>query len=436
MTVQDSDAGERTLASDIVACARFGATPDGGVTRLAWTPELAAATAWVAEELERLGLDASTDPAGNLIGKWLPTGGSVAPNGSASGSAPPATGPIPTGPVPAGAVMVASHLDTVPNGGAYDGTLGVLCAVEAIRLLRRDGFVPARPVWVGAYMDEEGARFGSALFGSRAFCGGDMTPALTLEDRDGRTLREAIRAYGLDPDRVGDAHAVDELAAYLELHIEQGPVLWREGHRLGLVESIAGVLGFLVTVEGEANHAGTTPMEQRRDALACAGRIGLALRDEARATDALRATVGSIRAWPGAMNVIPGRCTFTVDLRISRPNAFADRQAWLRELVGRIAAEEKLTATVERSYSFDPVELDAGVTAALEEAARGEGVAPHRMVSGAGHDAMVVAQRVPAGMVFVPSRDGVSHSPREWTATEDCELGARVLARAIRALAA
>lgn len=414
MTVQDSGAGERTLATDIVACARFGATSDGGVSRMAWSAELAAATAWVAEELERLGLEAGTDPAGNLIAKWHTTDGS-APAG--------------------GAVMVASHLDTVPNGGAYDGTLGVLCGVEAIRILRREGFVPTRPVWVGAFMDEEGARFGTALFGSRAFVGEDMTAALELEDRDGHTLREAIDAYGLDPARVTDAHAVDELGAYLELHIEQGPVLWREGHRLAVVESIAGVLGFRVTVEGEANHAGTTPMEQRRDALACAGRIGLALREEARSDGALRATVGSIRAWPGAMNVIPGRCTFTVDLRVAPPDVFGDRQAWLESLVHRIAAEEEMRATVVRSYSFDPVELDAGVSAALSEAARAEGVEPHSMVSGAGHDAMVVAQRVPAAIVFVPSRDGVSHSPREWTSTEDCELGARVLARAIRALA-
>jgi hydantoinase/carbamoylase family amidase len=405
-----STPGARTLAHDIVAAARFGATPEGGVSRLAWSPELAEVTRWVAEELEAHGLTTEIDPAGNLIGRWEAGEGA--------------------------AVAAGSHLDTVPNGGAFDGTLGVLCAVEAVRQLRREGFEPSRPIWVVAFMDEEGTRFGTALFGSRAFVGEDLSDALSIVDRGGRTMREAIADYGLDPGRVGDARAVDGVGDYLELHIEQGPVLWRRNERLAVVETIAGVLGYRVTVAGEANHAGTTPMAMRRDALAGGARMVLALREAASTHERLRATVGRIEAGPGATNVIPGTCTFTVDLRVTHADQFAGADRWLRDLVQRIGAEEHLTATVARLYGLDPVAMDPRVIAVIEAAARDEGVEPVRMVSGAGHDAMVIARHARAAMLLVPSRDGISHSPHEWTETADCELGARVLAAALRRLAA
>jgi hydantoinase/carbamoylase family amidase len=409
VTSLPTHAGERTLAGDLAAAAQIGAVPEGGINRFAWTPELVEVTDWVSEELQRLGLEVEIDAAGNLLGRWI---------------APGAT-----------AVMTASHLDTVPNGGAFDGTLGVLCAVEAVRQLRQQDFRPSRPIWVTAFMDEEGTRFGTALFGSRAFCGEDLTEALSIVDRGGGTMREAIASYGLDPDRVGEARAVESVGDYVELHIEQGPVLWKRGLRLAVVETIAGVLGYRVTVAGEANHAGTTPMEMRRDALAGGARMVLALREAASDHNALRATVGRIEAAPGATNVIPGTCTFTVDLRVARAEEFAGADEWLRELVQRIGAEEHLSASAERLYGLDPVAMDSGVTSVIEQAAVAEGVEPLRMVSGAGHDAMVIARHARAGMLLVPSRDGISHSPHEWTATADCELGARVLAGALRALA-
>jgi allantoate deiminase len=408
MSASDVDAGPRTLAGDLVAAARFGATGDGGISRFAWSSELAAVTAWVAEELEALGLEPETDPAGNLIARW------PAPDGAA--------------------VMAASHLDTVPNGGAFDGVVGVLGAVEAVRLLRREGFEPARPVWIGAFMDEEGTRFGTALFGSRAFTGQDVGACLGTRDRDGVTMREAIRDAGLDPDRVADAERVGELAAYLELHVEQGPVLHRSGHQLGVVEAITGVLGFDVTVRGEANHAGATPMDMRRDALVGASRMVLELRRRAQERPELRATVGRIGTLPGAITVIPGQCHFTVDLRPSRIEVFEPAREWFTEMVAAVAAEEGLTAGVECDYALEPTVMDGAVVDAIEAAAVAEGVDPLRMWSGAGHDAMVIARRAPAGLLFVPSRDGISHSPREWTDTADCELGARVLAGAIRTL--
>jgi allantoate deiminase len=399
----------RTLSGDLEAAARIGALDDGGISRFAWTPELREVTQWVAQELERLGLDVETDAAGNLIGRW---------------------------PAPAGkAVMAASHLDTVPHGGRFDGVLGVLGAIEAVRILRRADFEPVRPIWIAAFMDEEGSRFGTALFGSRAFCGQDVSASLDARDADGITMREAMAAQGFDGDRVGEAARVDEVGAYVELHIEQGPVLDARSERVGLVEAICGVLGYRVALDGEANHAGTTPSEMRHDALVGASRVVLALRERAAARPELSATVGRIRALPGGTNVIPGRCEFTVDLRAATAGSFEAEQVWFERMVAEVCAEEGLTSTVDCDYAVPPTPMAPKVTAAIEAAALGEGITPLRMVSGAGHDAMNVGLYAPAGMLFVPSRAGVSHSPDEWTAVEDCELGARVLADALRRLA-
>ncbi|MCW3011356.1 MAG: Zn-dependent hydrolase [Solirubrobacterales bacterium] len=399
----------RTLSGDLEAAARIGALDDGGISRFAWTPELREVTQWVAQELERLGLDVETDAAGNLIGRW---------------------------PAPAGkAVMAASHLDTVPHGGRFDGVLGVLGAIEAVRILRRADFEPVRPIWIAAFMDEEGSRFGTALFGSRAFCGQDVSASLDARDADGITMREAMAAQGFDGDRVGEAARVDEVGAYVELHIEQGPVLDARSERVGLVEAICGVLGYRVALDGEANHAGTTPSEMRHDALVGASRVVLALRERAAARPELSATVGRIRALPGGTNVIPGRCEFTVDLRAATAGSFEAEQVWFERMVAEVCAEEGLTSTVDCDYAVPPTPMAPEVTAAIEAAALGEGITPLRMVSGAGHDAMNVGLYAPAGMLFVPSRAGVSHSPDEWTAVEDCELGARVLADALRRLA-
>ena len=400
---------QRTLAGDLAAAAEIGAAPEGGINRFAWTQELAEVTAWVGDELRRLGLEVEIDAAGNLLGRW----------------------PAPAGP----AVMTASHLDTVPNGGAFDGVLGVLAAVQAIRILREEGFEPARPIWVGSFMDEEGTRFGTALFGSRAFCGVDVSEALEARDAGGVSVAEAMAAQDRDPARIAEAHRVGEVGSYVELHIEQGPVLDTHGERLGVVESICGVLGLRVRLRGETNHAGSTPPEMRRDALAGASRVVVALREETLGRSDLRATVGQIRVAPGGRNVIPGLCEFTVDLRPAVPETFEGLQAWFGELVARIARQERLEPEIRCDYALEPTVMDPDVIAAIEAATREEGVEPFRMMSGAGHDAMLVGRRAAAGMLFVPSRDGISHSPSEWTETADCELGARVLARTLRRLA-
>jgi allantoate deiminase len=393
----------QSLTADLEAASAIGADPRGGVSRFAWTPELARANDWLMERLAELGLEVELDPAGNVLGRWQAGAGE--------------------------AVLLGSHLDTVPNGGRYDGALGVLAALDVVRRLKAEGVRPGRPLWVVSFNDEEGGRFQTGMLGSRAFCGD-----CDLEDWSGRGVPEAMADAGFDFARLAEARGLDGVGAYLELHIEQGPVLERAGIELGVVTAITGMLGFRARFLGEANHAGTTPMELRRDALAGAARAVLALRDEARSRDDMTANVGVITAEPGGFNVVPGAAELTVDVRSPTSDGFARLERFVREAFERIAAEEKLGLELRETHRKEPVPLDPELQERLEEAARAEGATTLRLPSGAGHDAMVLAHHVPAAMLFVPSRGGLSHTPDEFSTPEHCELGARVLARAVRAL--
>lgn len=393
-----------SLAADLEEAARIGAQ-GGGVSRFAWTPELAQANEWLVERLQELGLETEIDTAGNVLGCWEEGEGT--------------------------AVLVGSHLDTVPRGGRYDGALGVLAALEVVRTLKREGVSLRRPLWIVSFNDEEGSRFQTGMLGSRAFIG-DLDP----EDWRRRGVAEAMAAGGFDFERLGEAKAVDRVGAYLELHIEQGPVLEQEGLDLGIVSGIAGLLGFRVRLTGEANHAGTTPMASRRDALTGAARVVLELRDEARSRGDMTANVGILTVAPGGFNVIPGTAEFTIDARAGDADAFARAEKFVRDTLERVAAEEQLQLEVTETHRKPPTPLDPELQELLAQGAAAEGATARSMPSGAGHDAMVLAEHVPAAMLFVPSRAGISHSPDEYTSPEQCELGARVLARAVRALVA
>lgn len=392
-----------SLTTDLESAAQIGSDLRGGISRFAWTPELAEANAWLSERLADLGLEAELDPAGNVIGRWDAVAGK--------------------------AVLVGSHLDTVPCGGRYDGALGVLAALDVVRRLRADGVEPRRPIWVVSFNDEEGARFQTGMLGSRAFSGD-----CDLEDWRRRGVAEAMADAGFDFARLADSRKVDEVGAYLELHIEQGPVLERAGVDLGIVTAITGMLGFRARFLGEANHAGTTPMGLRRDALAGAARAVLALRDEARARGDMTANVGAISAEPGGFNVVPGAAEITIDVRSATPEGFARLEPLVRGELERIASEEELGLEVNETHRKQPVALDPELQDRLEDAAGEEGATTLRLPSGAGHDAMVLAHHVPAAMLFVPSRGGLSHTPDEFSSPEHCEQGARVLARVVRRL--
>ena len=392
-----------SLRADLEAAARIGADERGGVSRFAWTPELEQANAWLMERLAELELSAELDSAGNVLGRWE----------SGEGKA----------------VLLGSHLDTVPNGGRFDGALGVLAALDVVRRLRADGVKPRRPVWVASFNDEEGARFQTGMLGSRAFCG-----ECDLEDWGRRGIPEAMGEAGQDFVRLAEARRVDEVGAYLELHIEQGPVLERGGVDLGVVTAITGILGFRARFLGEANHAGTTPMDHRRDALVGAARAVLALREEARTRDDMTANVGVISAEPGGFNVVPGTAEFTIDVRSPSTERYAELGPFVQETLTAIAADEGLELELAETHRKPPVALDADLQDALEAAAREEGATTLRMPSGAGHDAMVLAHHVPAAMLFVPSRGGLSHTPDEYSSESHCQLGADVLARTVRML--
>lgn len=391
-----------SLAAELEEAARIGAD-EGGVSRFAWTPELAQAHEWLLGRLEALGLETEVDAAGNVIGRWDEGEGT--------------------------AVLVGSHLDTVPRGGRFDGALGVLSALESVRALRKEGAALKRPLWIVSFNDEEGSRFQTGMLGSRAFVGD-----LDLDDWRKRGVGDAMAAAGFNFERLPDARAVDRVGAYLELHIEQGPVLEREGIDVGVVTGIAGLLGFRVRLIGEANHAGTTPMAARRDALAGAARVVLALRKEALKRGDITANVGVLTVSPGGFNVIPGVAEFTVDVRAGGTEVFSSLDELVLETLERVAGEEHLGLEVSETHRKPPTRLDPDLQDLLTESAAEVGATARRMPSGAGHDAMVLAKRVPAAMLFVPSRGGISHSPEEFTAPEHCELGAKVLAHAVRQL--
>jgi hydantoinase/carbamoylase family amidase len=396
------------IAEAIRAAATFGATSNGGVTRFAWSEPLFGVYAWLRERAAEAGFESRLDAAGNLIVIW-----------------DAGQGPV---------LAIGSHLDTVPNGGRYDGALGVLSGLEAMKHLKRRGFQPNRPVWLIAFMDEEGARFKTTMLGSRAFVGEDLQGLSSRRDGDGVTLAEAMRDAGFPFDRLPEARAIERVGEYLELHIEQGPVLEQAGVDVGIVTGISGLRGTRASFKGIAAHSGTTPMHMRRDALAGAARAVLEIRDVAASRDGTLATVGTMNASPGAFNVVPCAAEFNVDIRSIDPGALESSEADLHRLLQRIADEEQLTVSWDRIYELEPLPLDERLIATCELAATEEGASHQRLPSGAGHDAMIIGRHVPAAMLFLPSQAGISHNPVEHTSDEDCERGTRVLARAVERL--
>lgn len=402
------------LARDIDNLNSHNASPGKGVTRLTFTPEYMAAWEYLIEELKKLGAEIKINRAGNLTGR-LP------------GKAPD----LPR-------VMVGSHIDTVLNGGRFDGVVGVAAALEAARVISEEGFPHRHPIEVVVFPEEEGSRFGTILAGSRAWAGKiDQAAFDRLKDKKGLTYAQAMAEAGLvsDDDSLLDPGSVKVM---LELHIEQSVVLESKGLRIGLVEAIAGIKSFLLTVAGVANHAGGTPMDHRQDALQGAAKIISAVEEIVphRAGPHTVATVGYLSCEPGQSNVIPGRVELTVDVRDSDPVLLDKAAADILAAARKVCSERDLTCEIEPRSDTPPIVLAPRVIDILEEKARQLGLEPLRMISGALHDSSVIAQVADGGMVFVPSKAGRSHCPEEETDLEDIELGARVLLEAVKELAA
>ncbi len=403
--------GER-LWDRLTKLSSVGKQGPGGVTRLSFTEEERAAKDLVASFMQEAGLSVREDAVGNLIGRR--------------------EGNNPDAPV----VLVGSHVDSVYNGGNFDGPLGVLAGVEATQTMNERGIVTDHPVEVVAFTDEEGARFSFGMIGSRAMASTLAPEDLRHKDEKGVSIAEAMKGVGLDPDSVGDAaRPPGSVKAYVELHIEQGKLLENENLPAGIVTGIAGPLWLRFALEGEAGHAGTTPMNLRRDSLAAAARIMGCIESEASKTGTTVGTVGQLSLSPGGINIIPGRVEFSLDLRDIDEGVRDRVEQRIVEGAKRLCEERGVELHVEPLQRVAPVPCSEPVIDAARDAFEKLGIDPYILPSGAGHDGMHLADLCPVGMIFVRSRAGISHNPAEWSSKEDCADGARVLYRTVLRLA-
>ncbi len=321
--------------------------------------------------------------------------------------------------------MIGSHIDTVKNAGALDGCYGVLGGLAVIRAFRDAGKLPSRPITVAAFTNEEGVRYQPDMMGSLVCAGGlAIETALDMIGTDGSRLGDELKRIGYAGDILPATVIPHE---YLELHIEQGPILEAEGVLIGVVENLQGISWQKITVQGSANHAGTTPTRLRHDAGWVAASVITFLRDLAVASGTTLATVGSLKLEPDLINVIPRKATFTVDLRDPDEQRLQLAEQRLREHLAVLEAQEGVKILAEQLVRFEPVTFDAGLANEIEASARRLGFTCRRMTSGAGHDAQMIARVAPAAMIFVPSRGGVSHNPREHTDDDQLISGAQVL---------
>ena len=390
----------------LAACSE---SPDH-LTRTYLSPQHAAANDLVLGWMQEAGMACRLDPAGNVIGRY---------EGREAG--------LP-------ALILGSHLDTVRNAGRYDGMLGVITAIACVEALHERGERPGFAIEVVGFGDEEGVRFQSTLLGSRALAGRFDLALLERRDAEGVSMAQAMRDFGLEPALVRDAgRRPEDVHAYVELHIEQGPVLEAEGLPLGVVTSIAGATRLRATLTGVAGHAGTVPMAGRKDALAAAAEAILAVERICGDSAELVGTVGWLEAEPGAVNVIPGEARLSIDIRAAADAPRLRAVEAVRAAISEIGARRGVEVALERLHESPSCPCAPWLIAQLSEAVAGEGLAVRHLPSGAGHDAMAMAELTEVGMLFVRCKDGISHHPAESITPEDAAAGARALLQFIRA---
>jgi beta-ureidopropionase / N-carbamoyl-L-amino-acid hydrolase len=400
------------LQTDIETLARIGRREDHGLYRMAFSEGDKAGRKWLQERIREAELELYIDGAANIHARF-----------NWDGQRP--------------SIMTGSHIDTVPGAGHLDGALGVLVGLECVRRFKELNLPLRYAVEAVAFTDEEG-RFGG-LLGSQAICG-QLTPEAihNARDLDGITLSEVMLAEGLNPLDILRARRKSEtLLAFIELHIEQGPVLDREGISIGMVEGIVGLFKWDIKLKGVANHAGTTPMEMRQDAFQglaeFAGEIPRLLEENGSARSV--ATIGRVEIFPGAANVVPGSVNFSLDVRDTDAGTLQDLASAFRRTLSAIARRRGLMFEFEVLSEIEPIKCDPGIMETIRSAARQFGIEPLPMPSGAAHDTQIMATLTRAGMIFVPSQGGRSHSPAEWTPWEDIETGANVALNTLYQLA-
>ena len=396
------------LNEHLSALGQIGNT-DEGMQRVAFSAFDVAGRDYVMELMQRAGMAVRIDAAGNIIGRVEGSGASLP------------------------AIMLGSHTDTVPAGGQYDGALGVIAAIEVVEALRDGGHTTRHPLEVMVFTNEEGTSFHRWLLGSRAVAGLWEAEDFAAVADDGATLASRLPDIGGDISHIAEARRrPEELACYLELHIEQGPTMHRGGYPIGIVTGITGRSVYHVDIVGEANHAGTTPMALRKDAMSAAAQIALKVRSIAGEMEICRVgTVGSMDVHPNAGNVIPGRVQMGIEFRDERMESLAAAEVELRRTAEEVGHAEQVGITVTAQRNTPAVPISMNMQGLVANAAELSGLAHINLPSGAGHDAQAIASITPAAMVFVPSVNGVSHAPAEYSTPEDCANGAQVLLNAV-----
>ena len=388
------------LISRINELGQTGIEPDGRRIRLAASDADKEGRDLICKWMREAGLEVVVDRIGNIFGIWQTEDN--------KDEAP---------------LMVGSHIDSVINAGQYDGCFGVISGIEAIYTIKEAGIRTKRPIVVGAFTNEEGVRYSPDMMGSLVYAGGmDTDEALAIKGIDGTILGDELKRIGYE----GTAEpGFIRPYAFIEIHIEQGPILDKTGISLGAVENLQGIHWQKVTIEGSANHAGTTPTSMRADAGLAAAKVNVFLRDLVSKSGGV-ATVGTIEFWPNAVNVIPSKAVFTVDLRNPDKAKLDADDETLAKYLKELESLDGVKITTERMTQFDPVLFDEGIVEQIEKAAASRGLSCRRITSGAGQDAQMMARICPTAMIFVPSVNGISHNPKEFTQDEDLIAGANV----------
>ncbi|WP_394138227.1 M20 family metallo-hydrolase [Cytobacillus oceanisediminis] len=395
----------KRLAARLDELSRIGLMESGGVTRPGYSEEEKRAKELVISWMESAGLSVTTDGAGNVFGRL-------------------------EGKKDTPAIVSGSHVDSVPNGGHFDGPLGVLSALEVVEAWKETGYIPENPFEVAIFSDEEGSRFKSSLTGSRAFVG-QMKPEEmdSLRDENSKSFREVLAEYGSSAEECLKAgNSRREIETFVEVHIEQGKVLEREGQPVGVVRGIAGPASLEVTFTGEAGHAGNTPMAGRKDPLVAASLfVGAIEKFPKQVSDTAVATVGKLNVHPNGFNVIAQEVKLIVDIR----DIFEEKRDQLLEIISeearKIAEERNIEVQMNLNAKIKPLPIEESLQAKIAGSLSKFDIKPVYIPSGAGHDTMIVGTEIPAAMLFVRSKDGISHNPREWTSLNDCVYGVHVL---------
>ncbi|MFF2290826.1 Zn-dependent hydrolase [Peribacillus butanolivorans] len=379
----------------------IGKTRDGGINRFSYTSDERRANERVKQYMESAGLTVHYDTVGNLIGSQE------------------ATDDLPT-------ILIGSHIDTVPNGGKYDGSLGVLTAIEVIHSLKEKEIELKHPVKIVAFKDEEGTRFGFGMIGSRAVAGTLTSNDLKKVDNQGISIEQAMRHYGLEKQHLQSAK-IENVKCYLEVHIEQGKVLENNEVAVGNVTGLAGPVWLQFKLTGLSEHAGATPMNQRLDALVGASLIIAEVEKIAKEFPSSVATVGKLSVKPNGVNVIPGEVEWTIDIRDIDEKTRDQVEQEIRKFAKKIANDRQLHLEISVLQRVAPVRCEDNIQDVIKESIQELGESIVSLPSGAGHDAMQFINRFPIGMIFVRSKDGISHNPREFSSERDIEKAAKVL---------